>query len=245
MSKLIRRVVPAVLVGGVVAGGYYGYQENTLNILGTIQHEELKQRVKVSNEKINLSDRQAIVNRMMKETHRAEGLHKQGFVSMPSLGILQPIFDNAYSEVGLDAGANYANRTADDPDGKQVPVMGQGNYGLASHNFNDGKTGFSALQERLNQDAPYLVDGELKGSDWLNGQPIYMANRSGIYEYKVTNQILVNKGDTNVLRQTQSPQLTIISCLFPSTQYRIITKASLDKLWDGTMHQIRSFTILT
>lgn len=51
MEKLIRRVVPAVLVGGVVAGGYYGYQENTLNIRGTIQREELKQRVKVSNEK--------------------------------------------------------------------------------------------------------------------------------------------------------------------------------------------------
>ena len=232
MEKLIRRVVPAVLVGGVVAGGYYGYQENTLNIRGTIQREELKQRVKVSNEKITQPERQAIVDRVMKETHRDEGLHKQGFVSMPLLGILQPIFDNAYSEVGLDAGANYANRTVDDPDGDQVPVMGQGNYGLASHNFNDGKTGFSALQERLNQDAPYLVDGQLKGSDWLNGQPIYMANRSGIYEYKVTGQSLVNKGDTDVLRQTQSPQLTIISCLFPSTQYRIITKASLDKKWE-------------
>lgn len=154
MEKLIRRVVPAVLVGGVVAGGYYGYQENTLNIRGTIQREELKQRVKVSNEKITQPERQAIVDRVMKETHRDEGLHKQGFVSMPLLGILQPIFDNAYSEVGLDAGANYANRTVDDPDGDQVPVMGQGNYGLASHNFNDGKTGFSALQERLNQDAP-------------------------------------------------------------------------------------------
>lgn len=59
-----------------------------------------------------------------------------------------------------------------------------------------------------------------------------MANRAGIYQYKVTDQILVNKGDTDVLRQTQSPQLTIISCLFPSTQYRIITKVSLDKTWE-------------
>lgn len=150
MGKLIRRVVPAVLVGGVVAGGYYGYQENTLNIRGTIQREELKQRVKVSNEKITQSERQAIVDQVMKETHHDEGLHKQGFISVPSLGILQPIVDNAYREVGLDAGANYANRTANDPDGKQVPVMGQGNYGLASHNFNDGKTVFSALQERIN-----------------------------------------------------------------------------------------------
>ena len=82
----------------------------------------------------------------MKQTHANEGLTKQGFVSVPTVGILQPIFNNAYTNGGLNAGANYANRSEVDPDGKNKPKMGVGNYGLASHNFNDGITGFSALQ---------------------------------------------------------------------------------------------------
>jgi len=163
--------------------------------------------------------------------NHSNGLIKQGFVSIPNLMILLPIYNDAYSKKGLDLGADYANRTFSDPQGKITPVMGQGNYGLAAHNFNDGKTGFSSLQEKINQDTPYLVKGKLGNSNWLNRVKIYLANGSKIYTYKITSQICVTENDVNVLDVTakQDPKLTIISCLFPSTQYRIITETKLVK----------------
>lgn len=110
--------------------------------------------------KISLVDRNKIRKQLMRKTQT--GLQKQGFISIPVVGILEPIFDNAYSERGLRAGANYANRTQLVPDGEQVPVMGKGNYGLASHNFDDGLTGFSGLQQNYQDDSPYLVNGKRK-----------------------------------------------------------------------------------
>ena len=156
-----------------------------------------------------------------------QGLEKQGFVAIPSRYILLPIYNDAYHDKGLNAGANYANQSADDPEGKNIPIMGQGNYGLAAHNFNDGKTGFSALQESTNHDTPYLDNGKLKGSSWLNGNEVILANDKGIYRYVINNQKTVQESEVSVLDKTNQPQLTIISCLFPSTNYRIITTAKL------------------
>lgn len=105
--------------------------------------------------------------------------------------------------------------------------MGQGNYGLAAHNFNDGVTGFSGLQQVINQNAPYISNGQLKGSSWLNGTSVLLANNKGLYQYEITGQDTVKNTDVSVLDPTKNAQLTIISCLFPSTQYRIITHADL------------------
>ncbi|MGV3184729.1 class A sortase [Weissella paramesenteroides] len=181
----------------------------------------------------------------MRETQT--GLKKQGFVSIPTVGILEPVFNDAYSETGLQAGANYANRSQVDPTGKQVPVMGQGNYGLASHNFDDGLTGFSGLQQNYQNDAPYLINGQQRTNNWLNHKVIYLANKDGIYEYRINQQRLVKTNDVSVLDPTQRVQVTIITCLFPSTAYRIITTGYMEKeyTWAKAPNRIVSYFDLT
>ncbi|WP_240758619.1 class A sortase [Lactococcus lactis] len=197
------------------------------------------------NKKMSLVDRKRIRQRLMRETQT--DLKKQGFVSIPVVGILEPIFNDAYSEKGLQAGANYANRSSIDPTGKQVPVMGQGNYGLASHNFDDGLTGFSGLQQNYQNDSPYLVDGRRQKSNWLNKQAIYLANSDGIFEYRIKQQRLVKADDVSVLDPSQKAQVTIITCLFPSTAYRITTIGQLKKsyTWDKAPGHIINYFDLT
>ncbi|MFK3658766.1 class A sortase [Pediococcus pentosaceus] len=207
---------------------YIFYQKNLFNIHNKFIQEYRSHRVIVdTKKKISLVDRNKIRKQLMRQTQT--GLQKQGFISIPVVGILEPIFDDAYSERGLRAGANYANRTQLDPDGEQVPVMGKGNYGLASHNFDDGLTGFSGLQQNYQDDSPYLVNGKRKKNNWLNNQPIYLANNDGIYEYHIKQQKIVKADDVSVLNPKQKAQVTIITCLFPSTSYRIITIGKLER----------------
>lgn len=207
---------------------YIFYQQNWLDVHNKIVQEIRSHKVVVDdNRKMSLIDRNKIRQRLMRETQM--GLKKQGFVSIPVVGIFEPIFNDAYSEKGLQAGANYANRNRIDPTGKQVPIMGQGNYGLASHNFDDGLTGFSGLQQNYQDDSPYLVNGQKKNNNWLNNQAIYLANSEGIYEYRIKQQRLVKADDVSLLDPSQKSQVTIITCLFPSTAYRIITIGQLKK----------------
>nr|WP_274381054.1 sortase [Fructobacillus broussonetiae] len=144
---------------------------------------------------------------------------------MPKLSILMPIYDNAYSKAALDKGANTSQAK-----GAAVPVMGQGNYTLAAHNWDNGYTGFSALQEKLKQNMPYEdSSGNFGTSSWLNGEYVYLANRNGIYRYKIVGQSTCDQDDGRVLgpdeRIDNKAKLTIVTCLFPDTTKRIITSA--------------------
>ncbi|MBS9335823.1 class A sortase [Fructobacillus papyrifericola] len=174
--------------------------------------------------KYSKKERQAIKDAVAKQDQLNVPLNKQGFVAIPKLSILLPIYDNAYSKVALDKGANTAQKNT------AVPVMGQGNYTLAAHNWDNGYTGFSALQEKLKQNAPYEdSNGQLGESDWLNGTTIYLANQNGIFKYKITGQKTVDQNDGAVLnpddRIDGKAKLTIVTCLFPDTTKRIITNA--------------------
>lgn len=231
MKKLITIIVEVALSLMIIFGiGYTAYQYNWFGVHGYVVDQVQSKKVTTIKTPIKKVDkRYDIRNRLMRQTQ--PDLQKQGFVSVPQVGILEPVFNDAYSEKGLKAGANYANRNESDPQGEQVPVMGQGNYGLASHNFDDGLTGFSGLQQHYKDDAPYLVDGQRHENNWLNGKPIYLANAKGIYKYKIAKQVLVTADDVSVLNPTQSPRVTIITCLFPSTQYRIITTGYLVKTY--------------
>lgn len=228
------------------SAGYIGYQKNWFGIHDIFVQQIRIHQVKTYNQKIvKKGERQNIRNRLMRQTQ--SGLQKKGFVSVPQVGILEPVFNDAYSEKGLKAGASYANRNEVDPQGNQVPVMGQGNYGLASHNFDDGLTGFSGLQQHYKDDAPYLVNGQRHENNWLNGKAIYLANAKGIYKYKIAKQVLVTADDVSVLNPTQTAQVTIITCLFPSTQYRIITTGYLTKTytWEKAPSRVVNYFDLT
>ncbi|MDD9138278.1 class A sortase [Fructobacillus sp. CRL 2054] len=174
--------------------------------------------------KYSTKERSSLKDGVGTQDQQSLGLTKQGYVAIPNLSILLPIYDNAYSKVALDKGANTAQKDT------AVPVMGQGNYTLAAHNWNNGYTGFSALQQKLNQNAPYEnADGTLGNSDWLNGTMIYLANSNGIYRYQITGQTTVDQNDSSVLnpddRIDKKAKVTIITCLFPDTTKRIITNA--------------------
>lgn len=237
-------ILLVVILGSI---GYVGYQKNWFGIHNQIVQEIRSRKVQVDDrhKKISLNKRQQIKQRLMRETQ--PGLKKQGFVSVPTVGILEPVFNDAYSEKGLQAGANYANRSREDPTGQKIPVMGQGNYGLASHNFDDGLTGFSGLQQNYQDDEPYLVNGRRQTNDWLNHKAIYLANDDGIYEYRIKQQRLVKSDDVRVLDETKQPQVTIITCLFPSTSYRIITTGYLKHSysWKKAPNQVMQYFDLT
>ena len=228
MRKIYKICQYILLIIILCSISYICYQQNWLGVHNKIVQEIRSHKVVVDDSrKVSLIDRNKIRQRLMRETQM--GLKKQGFVSIPVVGILEPIFNDAYSEKGLQAGANYANRNRIDPTGKQVPIMGQGNYGLASHNFDDGLTGFSGLQQNYQDDSPYLVNGQAQNNNWLNNQEIYLANSKGIYEYRIKQQRIVKADDISLLDPSQTAQVTIITCLFPSTAYRIITIGQLKK----------------
>ncbi|MCK8605666.1 class A sortase [Leuconostoc citreum] len=222
------------------------YQNNTWSVqtkvLKPIQSYERQKSNRAAS--TDTTSRADIAKMVMRQA--VSGLEKQGFVSIPSQNILLPIYNDAYSDKGLNAGADYANKSEFDPSGDKKPVMGQGNYGIAAHNFNDGQTGFSSLQQETNHDFPYLNQGQLKGSNWLNGQTVLLANAQGIYDYRITGQTLVAPETVSVLNPTDDTKVTIISCLFPSTNYRIITHATLKRTytWDNApQHLAREFNL--
>lgn len=237
------------LLVALLAVGDLAYQQNWLNFQGTVlrYHQKVAYERAQRTAKMSLAKRQQVREQLMRQTQKSQGLTKQGFVSVPKVGILQPVFNDAYSKKGLAAGANYANRSQADPAGKRVPRMGQSNYGLASHNFYDGKTGFSPLQQNLKQDDPYIVDGKRQTNHWLDGDKIYLADQEGIYAYRITGQIVVQATDIGVLNPTANPQVTIITCLYPSTQYRIITRGKLVQhyQWEKAPAHVVSYFDLT
>jgi sortase A len=177
------------LFAAIGFGGQYAWQQNLFHITTTVQHAQKQQaykRQQSNHNRYSKAARQKIEKMVMRNAQK--GFEKQGFVAIPKVSILEPIYNDAYSVAGLNIGADYANKSQKDPEGKIKPVMGKSNYGLAAHNFNDGKTGFSGLQQYLNQNAPYLVNGQEKGSNWLNGVSVYLANAKGVYKYTITGQ---------------------------------------------------------
>lgn len=231
----------------VVAAFFWGYSKNTFGIQDYMTKRAMSARVVrlVNEQKISPTKRMKIEKLVMKQTHK--NLQKQGFISIPSLGILLPIFDSAYTNYGLNQGANYANRTSTDPKGHHIPVIGEGNYGIAAHNFADGKTAFSRLQEHLNKNEPYITDGQMYGSSWLNGRYVYMANDTGVYVYQIVQQKTVDQTNLAVLNQSRNAQLTILTCLNPDDTYRIATIASLRKTytWQSAPDKLVNYFDLT
>ncbi|WEV61159.1 class A sortase [Streptococcaceae bacterium ESL0729] len=237
---IINTILLAFILSSLGIGMQILYQKNTFAVQNKVLDVVNSYRQNEENKLAAHDDSSRLDIEKMVMRQAVPGLSKQGFVSIPSRNILLPIYNDAYSDAGLNAGANYANKSQLDPLGSTVPVMGQGNYGLAAHNFNDGKTGFSGLQKEINNDSPYIINGKLSGSDWLNGQTVLLANASGIYEYQITGQTLVTKNTTSVLNPSENPELTIVSCLFPSTDFRIITHAQLTSSysWDNAPQEL-------
>lgn len=223
MRKWVQRLLWLIIIGIIALLGYrWAESQPALSPVKTVP-KQLFGQTKIYSQ----NDRQQIAGKISAQDQSAKGLTKQGFVAIPKLSILLPIYDNAYSAVALNVGANTAQK------GTPVPTMGQGNYTLAAHNWDNGYTAFSALQQKLNQNAPYYQNGQAGNSSWLNGQSIYLANGDGVFTYQITGQVGVDENDGSVLnpddRDDDKAKITIITCLFPDTTKRIITNAKFMK----------------
>lgn len=210
------------LVLSCLSGGYLLYSQNIFGIRGQqARATQIRRVVPLTHKRRTVLNYERIRHQVMRPTHHKEGLSKQGFVSIPAVGILLPIFNQAYSRAGLAAGADYIAVK------DQTPTMGQGNYALAAHNYDDGRTGFSPLQQYLNKNEPYLVDGKAQEDHWLDQQFIYLANDSGIYAYQIVKQFIVGMDNVHVLEDSEKPTVMIITCLYPNDFYRIVTVGNI------------------
>lgn len=153
-----------------------------------------------------------------------------GTVAIPDINICLPVYDQPYNSQALSRGAQQLKSV----NASKIEVdnaMGSGNFILVAHNYNDGKSMFSPLQQYINKDAPYLVNGRPAEDHWIDGMNVFMANDKGVYKYKIISQKTISATDTSVRRDSEEPELNIITCLFPSDTYRIDTRAKLVKQW--------------
>lgn len=153
-------------------------------------------------------------------------LKKEGEIAIPKLGILLPIYNQPYNSRALNKGAQQIPTNSGD-----INTWGNGNLGIVGHNYNDGYSYFSSLQEKVNDSQSYIKDGQPVTNNWLNGQKIYIATASKIFEYSVIRQYLVLKNNDDVLNDTSNAQINLITCLEPDDNYRIITNGVLDNSW--------------
>lgn len=150
-----------------------------------------------------------------------------GSIAIPKLGILLPIYNQPYNLKALKKGAQLL--LTNNGNGNTV---GQDNLLIVGHNLENGHSDFSALQQIVGQNQPYLVNGQKQINNWINGQMIYVATEKGIYEYKIDGQHLINQYDLSVKNDTSTAQINLLTCLEPNDEYRIVTHGNLQHFWD-------------
>lgn len=223
-SSFHRWLLPALLLLLLVSAlGYLGYQhyQELYARIRPLKVYEPKGRIIEKADRPYAAD---ILKMIQWNPHRDEKAQKIGYVAVPSQHILLPIYVNPYSNQTLALGAASVK-------GQKLGL--QSNYSLAAHNFNNHVTGFSPLQLTENRNAPYLTSSGTHDVHGLDGIKVYAADAQNLYVYKVVVQNTVYKDKVSVMDPANTvnkqPTITIISCLFPNINYRIITRAVLSQ----------------
>lgn len=106
MRKRVRRLLWLIIIGIIAFLGYsWAESQPALSPVKTVP-KQLFGQTKIYSQ----NDRQQIASKISAQDQSAKGLTKQGFVAIPKLSILLPIYDNAYSAVALNVGANTAQK---------------------------------------------------------------------------------------------------------------------------------------
>ncbi|KGH57438.1 class A sortase [Oenococcus oeni] len=202
--------------------GYQHYQELLAKVEPLKVCQPKKTSSKISKSESDTDYAKDILKMVEWNPHANQGKTKIGYVGIPSRHILLPIYVNPYSSSTLNLGAASI----------KGEKMGQAtNFTLAAHNFNNHVTGFSALQLTENKNAPYLTSSGTHSVQALKNTKVYTIDKKYLYVYKVKVQNTVYKTKVSVMDSNNTingqPTLTIISCLFPNINYRIITRATL------------------
>lgn len=230
-KKLANLAVEITLCMTICSAGYLAYSQNVGDVKQRVvsaQQIKEKENIVKNADQANLYQ---VKRKVLAQTESKLNIQRQGVIAIPDLSIYLPIYNKPYNTTALKKGAQQLNAV----NSNNVEInnsMGSGNYILVAHNYSDGKSMFSPLQQHINKDAPYLVNNKANDVNWLDGIQIYTANDKGIYKYQIENQRAIPERQVSIRKDTSKPTLTIITCLFPSDQYRIETQATLVKSWE-------------
>ena len=149
------------------------------------------------------SAKQPSWSEIIKARQNEAKIHIVGVMAMPSVNVYLPIGKGVDNTVlALAAGTMRADQ-----------VMGQGNYALAGHNMDDGKTLFSPLYSNAKVD-----------------QKVYLTNYERVYVYKLTSRQVISPTQTSVVNNTEDPIITLITCN-ASGSMRICLQGKLTKTY--------------
>lgn len=196
----------------------FNSKQKSINLLRVVEHSYSKKTIT----SINISTiSQSVIKEDLPEAN------KLGVVAFPYLGIYLPIYDKPYDQYVLKKGANQLKAIDENKDITNTDI-GQGNLILVAHNYSDGQTMFSALQQNMGQLEPYIIDGSLQNNYWLSNKPVYVATKERIYEYVIDHQEVISKNNVNIRTNTTSSIINIITCLEPEDNMRIVTFGKLN-----------------
>lgn len=152
------------------------------------------------------------------------GKDQTSIVAIPYVNIYLPIFHEDDHDA-LKKGAMLIKNNS-------TINNGLGNYVIAAHNFNDGARAFSRLQQSTNSSDEYLENGNTKYSNWLNEQEIFLADKKGISVYVINQQTVFTEENLAYAQETKDNRLTLITCLYPEDNFRIVTIAALKESFE-------------
>lgn len=80
----------------------------------------------------------------------------------------------------------------------------------------------------------------LVGHNYGDGRQVYLATRTGIDVYTIKWQKAVRDNDLSARKETSEKVLTLVTCLEPDDDYRIVTRAELSAQcpWQSTSEKV-------
>lgn len=234
----INKLILGFFIAGIWIGSiiFFLYSINAFNWRTQVVQQ---QQPKITTTAKHINNKKIKAIQASATDSHVKNLEKRGLISIPSLNIFEPVYNDAYSNYGLKYGANQVmNNHA-----TSLTAFGINNVVIASHNYSNGKTGFSPLQQKINRNDPYIIDGLLHDNSWLNGKRVYLANHQGIYVYQITRQYAAKRTNRVPLNQSKSPKLTLLTCLEPNDSFRIVTEAKLINAypWDKAPNKLINY----
>ncbi|MEV2910435.1 class A sortase [Paenibacillus larvae] len=140
-----------------------------------------------------------------------------GEIAIGDVGIILPILK----------GTNTQNLLVGATTLKEGQIMGEGNYVLAGHHMRDETLLFGPLQQVQ------------------KGTFIQLTNKQNLYTYEVVEKKIVHESETDILQETSSPKLTLITCDVGGrkTNKRLVVIAQLVNtgLMDGDSKYVKQY----
>lgn len=140
---------------------------------------------------------------ILKARQHANQVATVGVIAIPSINLYLPIGKGVSNTVlALAVGTMRSDQ-----------VMGDGNYALAGHNMDDGRTLFSPLYS--------------KGQA---GQMVYLTNFRKVYAYQFVSRETIAPTEVSVVANTTDPVITLLTCDYTGS-HRIFLRGKLVKTY--------------